>query len=317
MLDRRAFIRLGVTGAFVGIAKTGRSVAPSKLLLVHGRDQQGKDPARLKAEWLEALSQGARKLNRTLPANLDVAFPFYGDVLDDFARRMDIPLSADIKTRGSAVNEEFLMFQAEMGEEIRTAAGVTDAQIDAEYGPSDKPKGPLNWEWVQAILRAVDKHGAGLSAQALETFTRDVFLYTRRAGVRDEVDRIVANSLTDDVTVVVGHSLGSVVAYSVLRTDRRKLRVPAFVTVGSPLGVRAVRDAFRPLRYPQPAKSWFNAFDSRDVVALYPLDATNFPVMPAVSNANNVRNATNNRHGISGYLDDGGVAGQILDGLTV
>jgi hypothetical protein len=316
MLDRRTFIRLGVTGALAGIAKTGRSAAPSKLLLIHGRDQQGKDPARLKAEWLEALNQGARKLNRTLPANLDVAFPFYGDVLDDFARRMDIPLSADIKTRGSAVNEEFLMFQAEMGEEIRTAAGVTDAQIDAEYGPSDKAKGPLNWEWVQAVLRAIDKRGGGLSAQALETFTRDVFLYTRRAGVRDEVDRIVADSLTDDVTVVVGHSLGSIVAYSVLRTDRRKLRVPAFVTVGSPLGVRAVRDAFRPLRYPQPAKSWFNAFDSRDVVALYPLDSTNFPVMPAISNANNVRNATDNRHGISGYLDDAGVAGQILDGLT-
>ena len=58
----------------------------------------------------------------------------------------------------------------------------------------------------------------------------------------------MGNSLTEDVTVVVGHSLGSVVAYSVLRNDRRALKVPAFITVGSPLGVRALRDTFRPLR---------------------------------------------------------------------
>jgi len=318
MLYRRDFLRLGATTALAGLRISTPAAAPAKLLLVHGRDQQGKDPAALEAEWLNALRQGAKKLNRTLPANLEVAFPFYGDVLDKFAKQMDIPLSEDVKTRGeSSVNEEFLAFQGELAEDIRTAAKITDAQVDAEYVPNQKPKGPLNWEWVQATLRALDKHGGGLSAQTLEIFTRDVFLYTRRAGIRDEVDSVVAKSLTEDATVVVGHSLGSVVAYSVLRNDQRTLRIPSFVTVGSPLAVRAIRDVYRPLRHPQPVKGWFNAFDKRDVVALYALDHEHFPIRPSIRNVDNVRNATSNRHGISGYLDDAGVAKEILDALGV
>ncbi|TMG89654.1 MAG: hypothetical protein E6H76_06410 [Betaproteobacteria bacterium] len=154
-----------------------------------------------------------------------------------------------------------------------------------------------------------------MNQKTLEIFTRDVFLYTTRAGVRDEIDQIVAGKLTEQPTVVVSHSLGTVVAYSVLRTDRRSLRVPLFVTVGSPLAVRAVRDQFRPLRSPSSVDAWYNAFDTRDVVALYPLDADNFPVRPAIENNSTVRNHTENRHGIVGYLDNPDVAKRILNAL--
>jgi hypothetical protein len=107
-----------------------------------------------------------------------------------------------------------------------------------------------------------------------------------------------------------------VVAYNVLRTERRALQVPLFVTVGSPLGVRAIRDQLVPLRYPRPAAAWYNAYDPRDVVALYPLDSRNFPVTPSVQNAGRVNNRTSNRHGIVGYLDDPDVAKRVLDALA-
>ena len=42
--------------------------------------------------------------------------------------------------------------------------------------------------------------------------------------------RLLRDSLTEEPTVMVGHSLGSVVAYSVLRSDRRSLRVPLYLT---------------------------------------------------------------------------------------
>ena len=100
-------------------------------------------------------------------------------------------------------------------------------------------------------------------------------------------------------------------AYSVIVRDTRRLQIPWFITVGSPLGTRAVRDQFRPLRYP-PVDGWYNAFDPRDVVALYPLDGENFPVQPPVENNGTVRNHTDNRHGIVGYLDDANVAKRIL-----
>ena len=101
------------------------------------------------------------------------------------------------------------------------------------------------------------------------------------------------------------------------RSDTRTLRIPLYVSVGCPLGVRPIRDQFRPLRYPLPVKAWFNAFDKRDVVALYPLDGANFPVTPGVDNYSNVKNSTDNRHGIVGYLDDPEVAKRLLDAIGV
>ena len=83
------------------------------------------------------------------------------------------------------------------------------------------------------------------------------------------------------------------------------------MTVGSPLGVRAIRNQFKPLVRPN-VGSWFNAYDDRDVVSLYPLDQNNFPIYPGVENYDGVRNHTSNRHGIVGYLDDPTIAKRIL-----
>jgi hypothetical protein len=318
MLDRRSLLTGVSASVTMGIVSAAMGATGSlRLVLVHGRGQQRLDPTGLKSNWLNTLRRGAQKLGRTFPDTIDVAFPYYGDALDRFIRKYSILLTSDMRTRGSKVEDEFLVFQSECAEAFRKGNSVTDAQVDAEYGANTNPKGPLNWEWVQAILRALDKHGGGISSAALERFSRDVFLYTTRADVREEIDRIVANSLTGEPTVIVGHSLGSVVAYSVLRSDRRSLRIPLYLTVGCPLGIRAIRDQFRPLRYPLPVKEWFNAFDTRDIVALHPLDRANFPVTPEIENYAAVKNSTGNRHGIVGYLDDSHVAERLLGALGI
>ena len=315
MINRRNVLKVGSLGVLAAALPQALLAATAKrVLLVHGRDQQGQNPATLKATWVDALKRGAAAAGKKIPADVEFAFPFYGDTLDRFTRDATIPLTSDVTSRGSQNDDEFLAFQAELAEAIRVGSGVTDEQVDQEYGSNPRPRGLLNWEWVQAILRAVDKYGGGLGQRTLETFTRDVFLYSTLPGVRDAIDRIVTAQLTTEPTVVVAHSLGTVVSYSVLRRDTRSLHIRSFVTVGCPLGLRAVRDQFRPLKYPQ-VDRWYNAFDSRDVVALYPLDAANFPVVPAVENNGAVKNHTANRHGIDGYLDDANVAKKILDAL--
>lgn len=316
MIDRRTLLKWACTVAALGpvavLPRRAVAARATKLLLVHGRAQQGLNPDTLKAEWMATLARGAAASGLTIPSTVDVAFPFYGDKLDGFTRQFGIPLTSDMQARGTAVDDEFLVFQAALADAVRQQAGITDAQVDAEYGNNPQARGPLNLAWVQAILRAIDKNSPGQNQKALEVFTRDVFLYTTRPGVRDEIDRIVAAKLTDQPTVVIGHSLGSVVAYSVLCTDRRTLQVPLLVTVGSPLAVRAVRDQFRPLRSPAPVAAWYNAYDPRDVVALYPLDGDNFPVQPPIVNNGKIKNSTDNRHGIVGYLDDVELAKRVV-----
>jgi len=95
------------------------------------------------------------------------------------------------------------------------------------------------------------------------------------------------------------------------------IRVKRYVTVGSPLGLKAIkRQLDTPLAMPPCAKGWYNAMDERDVVVLHPLDSKNFPIQPPIENKTNVNNHTDNRHGIVGYLDDPDVARSIYTALV-
>jgi len=293
------------------------SAAPiTRLLFVHGRGQAGLKVADLQAAWLAALAEGFQAIGKPMPRDLQVDFPFYGDILERFVTQASLPTTSEVVSRGGTPNNELLAFQNDVAQSIRQQLGVPDDQVLAEYGNNPKPRGPLNWEWVQAILRAIDHHGGGLSADGIERFTRDVYLYLTLAPAREAVDAEVRGKLTGERTLVVAHSLGSVVAYNVLHAGGRPPDIPLFMTVGSPLGIRAIRDQLVPVSFPSRVRSWYNAFDTRDVVALFPLDGTNFPVSPPIENFAGVRNQTENRHGIAGYLNDKHVAAKVLGALV-
>lgn len=77
--------------------------------------------------------------------------------------------------------------------------------------------------------------------------------------------------------VVIGHSQGSMIAYDVLRgLDPAEFDIPLFVTLGSPLGLPAVRSMFKQwtgtgkLPFPPCVRRWLNVAERRDPVALDP-----------------------------------------------
>lgn len=311
MLKRRRVLQLGL-GVAPLMLLNDRLFASERLriLLIHGRGQGERDPQIIEKEWKEAFERGFESINLSLPGKVTIEFPFYGSRLDEFTNQFGLPLASDISARGDKLQDEFLKFQAEIANELVSKTGITDEQINSEYGNNSRPRGPLNWEWVQSIIRALDKHAPGLSQQALETFLRDVFLYITRSNVRNAIDGIVKAKLTKEPTIVIAHSLGSVVAYNILKSDS-SLNVPLLVTLGSPLGIRTIRNKFRPIKHPSSVTAWYNGYDERDVVALIPLDKSNFDVEPSIINDGDLKNQTKNRHGIVGYLDKPSVAKRI------
>ena len=291
-----------------------------QLVLIHGRSQENKNATELKAEWVAALKTGLAKNGLTLPlSDADIRFPYYGQTLFDLVKGKPASQVAQVIVRGDDNNRNEAEFIRAVLLEIQAKNGITDAQVQELANTAITERGVLNWEWVQSVMKALDTHIPGASSTSVSLATRDVYLYLRNPGFQSVIDNGVRAAFTPGVeTVVVGHSLGSVVSYSLLRRDGKAMgwKVPLFVTVGAPLAVKVIKDALAPIKHPECAVKWFNAMDERDVVALYPLDSAHFPVNPAIENKTNVDNPTENRHGISGYLSDAVVAKRIYDALT-
>jgi pimeloyl-ACP methyl ester carboxylesterase len=144
---------------------------------------------------------------------------------------------------------------------------------------------------VQAMLRllsglpyfgthAADRLMMGDLVQVRRFFTEDDVRAKAVGSVRECID--------DDTRVVIGHSLGSVVAYEALCEAGSDSPVRTFITLGSPLGIRGlVFDRLRPKpqadagrdvigRWPASVTTWTNVADKGDVVALVKNLSTRF-----------------------------------------
>ncbi|MEU9300075.1 hypothetical protein [Streptomyces sp. NPDC048269] len=130
----------------------------------------------------------------------------------------------------------------------------------------------------------------------------DVYAYFF-GGVGEAMREVVRGELAgvrDGPLVVLGHSLGSVIAYEVLREERRD--VTLFVSAGSPLGITEVQDRLAlPTAVPAGVAAWSNVSDLRDLVALdHWLRPEYGP--PGLVTDHLVRNDSGNHHGIAEYL---------------
>jgi len=290
-----------------------------QLVFVHGRAQQRKDSVALKQSWVDAWAEGLAHSGLEMPlADADIRFPYYGDTLEQLVAGNALDDVARVIVRGTPDEDEQEFVRAVLAE-VQAAVGVSDAEVQAAAGPEAIERGPQNWAWVQAILSAIDTHVPGASAASVALATKDVYAYLRNPGIRDPIETGVRAAVDPGVeTVVVAHSLGTVVAFDLLRRegDQAGWKVPLFVTLGSPLAVTVIRKSLAPISRPRCVGAWFNAMDDADIVSLYPLAAPRFDVRPPVENKTDVHNPTPNRHGISGYLADPVVARRIYDAVT-
>jgi hypothetical protein len=129
----------------------------------------------------------------------------------------------------------------------------------------------------------------------------DAYFFTdQRQPIRERL-RQALNAVAGPV--VVGHSLGSVIAYDVLSEAAfAASAVPLLVTLGSPLGYTEIQDVVtRPLRLPAPVQLWANFTDPLDLIALDTSLADEFQGAPRIIDAL-VNNPSPNNHAVCGYL---------------
>jgi pimeloyl-ACP methyl ester carboxylesterase len=147
---------------------------------------------------------------------------------------------------------------------------------------------------VQAVGGSVLGRVRGYEAAGLEWMLRDLaYYYDTDREIRDRTGRLESMRLVfmDELKntllplhgrriMVIAHSMGSIIAYDVLRNIGREnpaFEVAHFVTIGSPLGVPLVKGyvwderksyALEPLRTPTVVtERWVNYADRKDPVA--------------------------------------------------
>lgn len=279
-----------------------------RLVLIHGRDQAGKNQAELKRTWLEALDVGLERAGLPKIKGHEIVFPFYGN---DLAAMCDAISSqrAETLAKGAAPDPQ-MMSQLQTGI-LAEMLDVVAPPVAADAGAL--AKGLQNNALALALARAADASwfGPGILAQ----ITQDVDQYLSYPSISEKINDQVRVAIGTEPCVVVAHSLGSIVAYRCLRELGRSAQVRLLVTLGSPLGLRAIRRHLTPptLAFPAGVCAWLNARDERDIVALHELDSSTWDVEPPIENSSSITNHQKNRHSISGYLDDPTVARRIYE----
>ena len=257
-------------GAFRGGALRVE-VGVARVVCVHGVGQQVETESTLRDKWAAALCGGVQLAGGEL-GEREVRCAAYGDLFRPRGRSLTV---GDSLIRVEDLDE----FEREMLAEWWAEAARSDPRVVAPDARTlvRTPRG------VQVALRALSgsRFFAAIGQRALLGDLRQVRDYLSKPEVRQQARRRVAKVVEEDVRVLVGHSLGSVVAYEALCANPN-WPVRMLVTLGSPLGIanlifdqlqpapRSVTDAGSSPRghWPGVGRTWTNIADKADVVAL-------------------------------------------------
>jgi hypothetical protein len=256
------------------------------IVLVHGIAQQQYSADTLEATWLPALAGGVRNdgnddladqlWRNNSPSDLLVRMAYYGDRFlaegaqgaDDAADELstaDLEFAENLAETWLRAAAEHAANPADQLEAKRQLTNMTLGDKGA-MGPKSMVRPALNG---LARLKWFAPFGVGLAGKfvwrAVTQVTRYLGDDTIRAYAQDQVLRHIG----PETRLVIGHSLGSVVAYEALHRSQHRC---ALLTLGSPLGLRNViydRLLPQPPRVPRAVTAWHNLVDRDDLVAAH------------------------------------------------
>lgn len=228
-----------------------------QLIGVHGIGQQYFGRHQILDRWTPALADGLERATGRRARRPDLDLAFYGDLFRPSAperRAKGLPDDDGAALLGDLDAEELAELTDSVAE-IVAPADLADAAIKADKGL----RLPVP---VQILVGAVERRFPPASGILYLGVLRQVRGYLLDQNLKAEVDQITATA-ADGATVIIGHSLGSVVAYEFLRQHPGH-SVKLLLTLGSPLGLRMVRRRLPAGGLAVP--HWINVRDRKDPV---------------------------------------------------
>ena len=144
------------------------------------------------------------------------------------------------------------------------------AYVHHEIGKEEMGTGNVLRKAIKstARLRWFAPYGMALAERFVKRALAQVTRYFTDETIRQNARQAVLDLISPRTRIVVGHSLGSVVAYEAVQQMQRPL--PLFLTIGSPLGLETL--IYHRLR-PQPptfprVRRWVNVASRDDFIAV-------------------------------------------------
>lgn len=257
------------------------------IVLVHGIAQEQRSAADLETEWLPSLAGGLENAGHTMladrlrreaaqrPDAVTIRMAFYGN---QFLTPDHQGLTPDQLTPADQLIAEELAVDL-LRNAVHSAhpkdAGEASRVVAALGRDPDDAQGRISRTGVRAVA-ALDRipwfTRGGLAGLALANRTlAQVARYLADPSIRAHAISQVSRHLDPSTRAVIGHSLGSVVAYETLRTRPVTPPLPLLITLGSPLGLSAInRRLQQPPAYPATLTRWVNLAAPDDIVAARP-----------------------------------------------
>jgi hypothetical protein len=257
------------------------------IVLVHGIAQEQKSADTLEEEWLPDLAGGVRTAGfpeiadrlyrlRSGPDGIDTRMAFYGDLFLRGGQQGLEPeeLSGPEQALAEQLAQEWVARAASRSadEKSRRAARQELAQLQQtageEQGALAAARSAIN---SLARIRWFAPFGMGFATRFVVHSLAQMTQYLTDDTLREQALGRVHALLTPSTKVLIGHSLGSVVAFEAAQMLDYPL--PLLVTIGCPLGLHTIvyeRVRPQPPRFPSVVHHWVNLADRNDIVAAEP-----------------------------------------------
>ncbi|MFK0043920.1 hypothetical protein ACIQU4_07405 [Streptomyces sp. NPDC090741] len=239
---------------------------------VHGIGQAGSSRRQLTEDWGKALQRGIKEFTGRPGQTPTLHMPHWTPLVIKGTDRLgpeDDPFGESVLM--AAEEEEFVADA--LRDVVRPEdLAFAEEQTLATLGP------PKLWSpRITRLAMAYDRRFARGGAQLFVRSMREVRLYLTEPDLATKVRALVREDFTSATSVVIGHSLGSVIAYDLFRHQdvgsARGAHGPAvhtLVTCGSPLGIPSVRRLMgiangERLGLPDPIR-WINVYDPDDFI---------------------------------------------------
>jgi pimeloyl-ACP methyl ester carboxylesterase len=236
----------------------------AKIVGVHGIAQEFRGENIIHSEWLPALKDGLKLAGKELESDTDFRCAFYGDLFrgNGRARAIDIP-NYDESDVGDDWEKELLLSWWQETEQLEN------------NNPNAARERATPRIIQRALTRLSESRFFGSIAEKFVVFyLKQVGGYLHDTDLKKRIQDRVIECIDEDTRVLVAHSLGSIVCYEIL-CRHPEWPAKAFVTIGSPLGIRQlIFDRLVPSPrdnvgcWPGNVERWVNIADNGDVVAL-------------------------------------------------